>query len=103
MTRRKRFIIEVTLCVSLITIGFTTAGYSQQGSETSKTPKVQKQPVERQPFQNRFQWQVGLEVIADLRADRDFPIRVNVQRPLPSRGVFHEQGNDCAIQVPPKR
>ena len=70
MTRRKRFIIEVTLCVSLITIGFTTAGYSQQGSETSKTPKVQKQPVERQPFQNRFQWQVGLEVIADLRADR---------------------------------
>ena len=71
MTRRKRFIIVVILFTSLIIIGFTTAGYSQQSSETSKKPAAaQKQPVERQPFQNRFQWQAGLEVIADLSADQ---------------------------------
>ncbi len=71
MTRRKRFIIVVILFTSLIIGGFTTAGYSQQSSETSKKPAAaQKQPVERQPFQNRFQWQAGLEVIADLRAEQ---------------------------------
>jgi hypothetical protein len=71
MTRRKRFIIVVILFTSLIIGGFTTNGYSQQGSETSKKPAAgQQKPMERQPFQNRFQWQAGLEVIADLRADR---------------------------------
>jgi hypothetical protein len=71
MTRRKRLIIVVILFLSLFMIGFTTVGYSQQGLETSKKPAAgQKQPVERQPFQNRFQWQAGLEVIADLRADQ---------------------------------
>jgi hypothetical protein len=71
MTRRKRFIIVVILYASLIIGGFTTAGYSQQSSETSKKPAAaQKQPIERQPFQNRFQWQAGLEVIADLRGDQ---------------------------------
>jgi hypothetical protein len=70
MTSRKRFIIVVILFMSLIISGFTTTGHSQQSSETSKTPTGQKQPVERQPFQNRFQWQAGLEVIADLRGDQ---------------------------------
>jgi hypothetical protein len=71
MTRRKRFIIVVILFASLIIGAFTTASYSQQNSESSKKPvAAQKQPVERQPFQNRFQWQAGLEVIADLRGDQ---------------------------------
>jgi hypothetical protein len=71
MTSRKRFIIVVILFTSLIISGFTIAGNSQQSSETSKNPAAaQKQPVERQPFQNRLQWQAGLEVIADLRADQ---------------------------------
>src|SRR5512139_3091681 len=71
MGKRKLLIVVVFVSTSLIFMGFATNGYSQQGSETSKKPAAgQQRPMERQPFQNRFQWQAGLEVIADLRADR---------------------------------
>jgi hypothetical protein len=71
MAKRKRLMIGVLFLTSLIFTGFITNGHSQQGPDTPKNPAAaQKQPVERQPFQNRLQWQAGLEVIADLRADQ---------------------------------
>ena len=72
MPTKKKFVIVAIMLVCMIFLGFTVNdGYSQQKSETSKTPaEGQKQPAERQPFQNRFQWQAGLEVIADLSADK---------------------------------
>lgn len=71
MAKRKRLMIVILFLTSLLLIGIAINGYSQQGSETSKKPVAdQKQPVERQPFQNRRLWQAGLEVIAELRADK---------------------------------
>jgi hypothetical protein len=70
MVERKRLMIVILFLTTLIIMGFANNVSSQQGPETSKTPTGQKQPVERQPFQNRFQWQAGLEVIADLSADK---------------------------------
>jgi hypothetical protein len=69
MTRRKRIVIVVTLFAGLIITGPGT-GFSQQGSEISKTPTGQKQPMERPPIRNRFLWQIGVEVIADLSTDQ---------------------------------
>jgi hypothetical protein len=71
MAKRKRLMIVTLFLTSLIFTGFITNSYSQQSPETSKKPAAgQKQPAERYPFQNRFQWQAGLEVIADLSADK---------------------------------
>lgn len=71
MAKRKVLMIVVLFLASMIVTGFMVNVYSQQSTETSKTPaEGKKQPTVRQPFQNRFQWQVGLEVIADLSADK---------------------------------
>jgi hypothetical protein len=56
--------IVIIFLINLIFMVFTVNGYSQQDRESPK------KPTERQPFQNRFQWQVGLEVIADLSTDK---------------------------------
>ena len=71
MARRKRFIIVVILFTSLIIMRFYNCRLFSAGPRDIQNAAAgQKQPVERQPFQNRFQWQAGLEVIADLSADK---------------------------------
>jgi hypothetical protein len=71
MAKRKIPRIIILFLTGLMFMGLATNGYSQQVLETSSMPVAgQKQPTERQPFQNRFQWQAGLEVIADLHGDK---------------------------------
>lgn len=70
MAGNKRLIVISIFLMNLIFMGFTVISYSQQDSETSKKPVSQQKPTVTKPSQNRFQWQVGLEVVADLSADK---------------------------------
>jgi hypothetical protein len=65
---KKGRMTRVVLGISLIFIVFTINGHAQQGADTSK-PAGKQQPTGRPQIQNRFMWQVGVEVIADLSMD----------------------------------
>lgn len=65
MAKNKRLVIIVIMLVCMMFVGFNNNGFSQE-----KSGIPEKLPTEKQPFQNRFQQQAGLEVIADLSANQ---------------------------------
>jgi hypothetical protein len=70
MAKKNSLMLITIFVTSLIFIVFQVNGYSQQNPGTVKKTTDQKEPAAKELYKNRFTAQVGLEVIADLSADK---------------------------------